>query len=273
MRHVIWLLVPVLLLGCGGGAYKISKDEYRERVRTLGVLPLMVDADSPITHPERTQIIHLLRRHNAGKEEEMIARLREQKGYFDVRAVPGDPQQLFSRLIRGSALRGKGAAQYRRYQVDAAAVADIAAANAVDGLLVVIVNGIERTETRRDRGPLLAYLEAPYNPILVSAAVVLPSGEIAWELPHESGESFLPLQYPAFDEAFYNKTDEVRIKYISVEGLERTLAEPDKKLFGSRKVPRVYGELFDRLTSELHPGLLNPLRTKESATESTPARQ
>ncbi|MBE0596187.1 MAG: hypothetical protein IH614_02845 [Desulfuromonadales bacterium] len=264
MRYLLWLLVPVLLLGCNAGAYKISKEEYRERVRTLGVLPLMVDSNSAITHPERSRVIELLRRHNAGKEEELIARLRQQKGYFDVREIAGDPQQLFSRLVSGTTLRGKGDSQYVRYHFNAAVAREITAANMVDGLLVVIMSGLERTETRRDRGPLLAYLEAPYNPVLAAAAVVLPSGEIAWEYAPTGGESFLHLQYPAFDEAFYNKTDEVQIKFISVDGLERTLAEPDRKLFGGKKVPRLYGELFDRLTGAMHPGLLNPLRSKES---------
>ncbi len=263
MRRLVWFLLPLLLLGCAGGAYKMPKEEYRERVRTLGVLPLMVDAGSTINHPERQQVIDLLRRQSAGKEDELIAMLRAQKGYFDVRGCKGDPQQLFARLVKGSSLRGKGASMYRRYQFDSAAAAELASSNVVDGLLVVILNGVERTETRRDRGPLLAYLEAPYNSILVTAAVVLPSGEIAWESPSGPGENFLNLQYPAFDEAFYDKTDEVKIKYISLGGLERTLAEPDNALFGSKKLPRPYGGLFEKIAGALHPGLLNPLHARE----------
>jgi hypothetical protein len=267
MRRLVWFLLPLLLLGCSGAAYKMPKEEYRERVRALGVLPIMVDADSTISHPDRQQVIEMLRRWNTGKEEELISMLRSQKGYFDVRAVKGDPQQLFARLVKGSTMRGKGSSFYRRYLFDTAAASELASANVVDGFLVVIMNGVERTETRHDRGPLLAYLKAPYDSILVTAAVVLPSGEIAWEYPSGPGENFLDLQYPAFDEAFYNKTDEVKIKYISLAGLERTLAEPDKTLFGRKKLPLKYNELFERIAGALNPGLLNPLRTTQSQSQ------
>ncbi|MFA5517328.1 MAG: hypothetical protein WDA20_13700 [Desulfuromonadales bacterium] len=264
MRRIVWVLLPLLLLGCGSGNYKISKEEYRDRVRTLGVAPLLVDAGSTIEHPDRQQVIDLLRRHNAGKAEELISMLRKQKGYFDVRGISGDPQQLFSRMVRESALRGEGPALYRRYQFNSAAVAELARDNVVDALLVVIANGVVRKETRRDRGPLLAYLEAPFNPILMTAAVVLPSGEIAWEYSGAAGENFLPLQFAAFDEAYYNKTDEVKIKYLSVEGLERALGTPEKDLFGGKKLSQPYGTLLEQIVAALHPGFLMPKRSPEA---------
>ena len=264
MRRFVWCLLPFLLVACGSGNYKIAKDEYRERVRILGVVPLLVDAGSTINHPERQQVIDLLRRHNAGKAEDLIDMLRAQKGYFDVRAVSGDPAQLFANLVKGSTLRNQGPALYRRYQFNTAAVAALADANVVDGLLIVIANGVERTENRRDRGPLLGYLEAPYNPILMTATVVLPSGEIAWEYAGAPGENFLPLQYPAFDEAFYNKTDEVMIKYISIPGLERALTESEKSIFGRTGLPKPYEEFFEQLASAMHPGFFLPLRRNES---------
>ncbi len=265
MRRIVLFLLPLLLLGCGaGGNYKIAKEEYRERVRTLGVVPLLVDPGSTINHPQQQQVIDLLQRHNAGKAEELITMLRKEKGYFDVRAVSGNPSQLFYQLIQGSNLRGEGPSVYRRYQFNQGAVAELANANVVDALLVIVANGVERKETRHDRGPLLAYLEATYNPILMTAAVVLPSGEIAWEYAGEAGEDFLPLQYPAFDEAFYNKADAVKIKYLSIEGLDRTLREPAKDLFGGKKLPRAYDNLFEKLVAALNPGFLLPKRAPQT---------
>lgn len=263
MRRSFICLLPLLLLGCATGHYKIAKEEYRERVRTLGVVPLLVDESSTITHPERQKIVDLLRNQNAGKEERLMSMLRESKNYFDIRPVLGNPQQLLKRLVRGSTLRRTGAELYRRYQFDGRAAAEIASDSVVDALLIVIVNGVERTEKRRDRGPLLSYLETPYNPILVTATVVLPSGEIAWEYSGEPGEVFLHLQYPDFEEAFWNRTEEVRVKYISVPGLERTLTDTSGALFGREKFSRVHRRLFEEITAALHPGLLNPLRSKD----------
>lgn len=265
MRWLVFLLLPVLLLGCGGGAYKISKEEYRDRVRTLGVLPLMVDEGSTIRYPERQELITLLRRHNTGKEEKLAETLRGGRNYFDVRTIPGDPQELFSRLVKGSVLRGDGDALYRRYLFDGAAASRLASENMVDGLLVVIANGVERVEKRRDRGTSLSYLEAPYNSVLMTAAVVLPSGEIAWEYAGDPGAPFLPLQYPDFEEAHFNNTDEVKIKFISLAGLERALTEPAKGLMVRDSFPASYLALFERIASSFGTTLMNPFKSKEGA--------
>lgn len=259
MRRWILLLVPFLLTACGGGFFKIPQKEYRAKVQVLGVVPLMVDGNSTIDHPERQEVVNLLRRNNAGKTGRLVDLLRKKEGYFDVRKVAGDPQQLFGALVASSTLAGGGGAVFRHYRFNPAEVSELARQNGADALLVVIMNGIERPEKRWGRMHL-NYLEANYNSIAVTAAVVLPSGKIAWEY---SGE-FLPLQYPDFDEAYYNKTDSVKIKYISTEGLRRALQEPEKGLFSHSKFPRIYGELFGKIASALKPGLLNPFKKQES---------
>ncbi len=262
MKRIALLLLPLFLIGCAGGTYKLPKDEYRERVRTLGVLPLMLDEGSTITHPERRELIELLHRANAGKDDRLISILRDRKGYFDIRQVDGNPRALFASLVRGSALRGEGDAVYRRYHFDGATAARLSSEHMVDALLVVIMGGVERVERRRDRAPFVTYLEAPYNSILVTAAVVLPSGEMAWEYAGEAGDPFLPLQYADFLEADVNRTDEVRIKFISLPGLERALTEPSRGILVRDQFPGLYQNLFQRISSSLNPGLNIPLRPR-----------
>lgn len=272
MRRLALFLLPLLLFGCGGGAYKMPREEYRERVKTLGVLPLMVDEESTIRYPQRQELVDLLRRHSSGREEKLAETVRESKSYFDVRVVPGDPRELFRRLVKGSSLRGQGDALYRRYQFDGAAAAEIASENRVDALLVVVLNGVERVEKRRDRGTSLAYLEAPYNSIQTTSAVVLPSGELAWEHGGEPGEVFLPLQYPDFDEAHHNNTDAVKIKFVTLTGLERALTEPAKGMMVRVQYPGIYLVLFEKIASALDPGPINPLTRKEAPAPAPPAR-
>lgn len=262
---VMVLLLPILLLGCGGGAYKISKEEYRDRVRTLGVLPLMLDEGSTIRYPQRQELLALLRQHNSGKHEKLAELLRADRNYFDVRTVSGDPQALFSRLVKGSVLRGEGDALYRRYLFDGAAASQVASENIVDGLLVLVANGVERIEKRRDRGTSLSYLEAPYNSVLITAAVVLPSGEIAWEYAGHPGAPFLPLQYPDFEEAHFNNTDEVKVKFVSLPGLERVLTERAKGVMVRDPFPASYLAFFDRIASSFGKTVMNPLKRKEGA--------
>lgn len=256
------VLGMALLAGCGGGSFKIPKEEYRQTVRTLGVLPLLVDAESTISHPQREAVVNLLRRTSAGRESHLIELLQEKKSYFDVRPVAGEPGRLFAEVVKGHAMRGEGAKLFRHYDFNATSVAQLAQSNAADALLVVILNGVDRPAKRWDR-LRLSYLQANFNDIEATAAVVLPSGEIVWEYPGTGAEGLLPLQYPDFDEAYYNRTEEVRLKFITVNGLERTLTEQEQGLLGKKPHFRSFQKLFGDIASELQPGLLNPFKTKE----------
>lgn len=248
MPRFLLLLLPLLLVACGGG-FQVPRSEYRQQVRTLGVLPLLVDEASVVVHPLRDEVLDLLRRHSVGKEERLVEAVREEKGHFDVRPLAGAPRALFGAVV--------AAAPDRRYRFHPAAVAELAEEGVVDALLVVILHGETRAGKRWDRRHL-SYLEVPYDDIRAYAAVVLPSGETVWELPG-GDEPFLALQYPDFDEAFYNRAEEVRVKYITPAGLERTLAEPLPGLFGRSTFPGRYRKLFEDIASALRPGWLNPL--------------
>ncbi len=258
------LLLAVMLSGCSGSRFKIPKDEYLRQVQTLGVLPLLLDEGSTITLPDRAEVIEVLRRQNSMKEGRLVELLRDQKAYFDVRSIDGDPRQFYGRLIRGSSLQGKGGAIYRSYRFDPQAAGELCRRHLVDAVLVLVVNGVVRPEKRWDRTHL-SFLETSYNSVLVTAAVVRATGEVVWEWGGVPGESFLPLQYPDFDESHYNMTDQVRVKNISVAGLERTLAEPDRNLFGKASFSRLYRELFDQIATALHPGMYNLFKPRSPA--------
>lgn len=255
-RWCFFLLFPLLLTACAGGQYKIPGKEYRAKVRVLGVVPLLVDARPTVDRPHWDQVVRLLRRQNVGREKALVRLLRRDSGYFDVRAVPGDPEQLCSALVAGSSLAGKGADRHRRYRFNPTAVAELARKNMVDGLLVIVLNGVGRPESYWGRAHL-NYLKANYNLIEAYAAVVLPSATVAWDYAGPSDGGFLPLQYPDFDEAYFNRTDEVRIKNISLVGLKRTLTRPGKSLSGQSAFPQAYRRLFEEIATAFKPRLFN----------------
>jgi len=260
-----WLLIAMVLgwmTGCGGGSFTVPKTEYRERVQTLGVLPLMVDEVAPIKHPDRDAVIRLLQTYNDTTRDLLVDILKESKNYFDVRAIPGDARDIFGRLVVGQNPQGRGDELHRGYVFNAAEIATLAEKNVVDALLVVVFNGVERPEKRWDRTKL-TFLKADYNVILASAMVITPDGQVLWEYHGKPGESFLPLQYPDFDEAYYNKTEEVKIRFISLPGLERTLAERDQSLFSKSTSSLFYQKLYEQLAAELNPGMINPLRNQD----------
>lgn len=262
----IGLLLCGLLCGGCGSYYKVAPQEYQGRVKTLGVLPLLVDGASTIQHPQREELVALLRQRSAGREGRLVEMLRRSRKYFDVRPVGAEPAELAGRLLKESALVPHGKFSYRQYRFDPATLAELTRRNVVDAVLVVVVNGVEQSARRWDRIPK-QYLEAQYNNIHCTAAVVTASGEVLWEYPGD-GDGFLPLQYPDFDESHYNKTIETKIRFISLEGLDRALTEPESGLFGSEDFPRLYRAYFERLVGALRPGVA--LRSAAPANATPP---
>lgn len=262
IRAILVAVAAIFLTACSGSGFKVDKAEYRQRVRTLGVVPVLVDGHSAIEHPRAQQVMELLRRHSAGQHQHLVELLKEQRGYFDVRPVAGDPGQLLDRVVSSRTRQAGGEGPGRRYAFDAQTVAELNRQNGTDALLVIILHGEVRTDKIWDR-TRVSYLEAPFSTVLAAAAVVLPSGQVVWEQPGDA-DPFLLLQYPAFDEAHYNKSDEVAIRFITLAGLERHLAQPGRKWLQETVVAQPYRKLFDRLAAELKPGLLNPFKDKDS---------
>lgn len=257
MRLVSLLLVGVLLTGCGSGVYKVPKDEYRTQVKTLGILPIIVDDRSSIKHSQRDRIVPLLQRTAVGKIEASIEELRKKKGYFDVRYVGEDPRQLLRQLIIEPLPPTGDEGLPAGYRFSASKAKQLTNQKVVDALLVVVLAGVEHEETRRSRNKLET-LTATYNDIMATAAVIDAEGKVLWEMVDERAYKLLPLQYPDFDEAYFNKTDVVALKEISLEGLERTLTVDQEEGQPMRMAP-AYEKLIDQLVGSLSPNLLSSI--------------
>jgi len=250
-RLLLASLLPLMLLtACGGGVYHLPRQDYQQQLKTLGVLPLLVDRGQAVRYPDPERLYALLADEVRGHEQQLVERLRKKKAYFDVRQITGSPDALALSLLAGSTTGEDG----RHYRFDPAGVAAVAADHVVDGLLVVVLYGAERLETRRDRN-LISYLDASYATIRARVAVLKADGTLAWEYPVREGYKFLDLEYPDFDEAYYNKTDQVKVKPITLEGLRRTLEEQESGLFSQSEYPKLFERLFDDLVSALEPGL------------------
>ena len=246
-----WLAYGVLLLllaGCSWGEYQIPKQDYREHIQVLGVMPLLVDRAGTLDYPQREQLFDLLQRSVAGKHLALVERLREKKGYFDVRTLSADyggigTSPLESRLAPDSAGRPLG------YQLNRQVVAELAQRNALDALLLVVVSGVQVEEKRFSRN-LIESLRTRFDDVMATAMVVDQGGQLLWQLSGSDAFRIALLQYPDFDEAHFNRTDLVRVKNITLEGVARALAEPD-----GGELPEVYDQLFKRIASGISPSL------------------
>jgi len=250
-------LFIIFLAGCGSGQFQVPKQEYQTRVQVLGVLPLLVDTNSSLNYPEQDNLFAILARSARGKERFLVEKLKEKKGYFDVRSLSVSPElTALSLLSAGSPHDKSGWPQ--GYAFDAATIAEIARQNVLDAVLVVVFSGEQIEQTRRSRTKLET-LTTHFSDIRATAAVIDRNGQTLWQL--SGPESFLALllQYPDFDEAYYNKTDFVRVKNITLSGIERALDEtPDKN--GVVPLPPMYENLFAEIASGISPNLLDALR-------------
>ncbi|MGE4345495.1 MAG: hypothetical protein AB7F20_14690 [Geoalkalibacter sp.] len=248
-------LAVAFLAACGGGNYQVPRDEFKRKVRTLAVLPILVDEQSNIRHPEAQKVVDLLRRHSEGREKRLAELMRDAGSFFDVREVTQKPDDLATRLlVRVPAESGADALPY---DFSGPAARRLTEEYVVDALLVIILHGRDVIEKRWDR-TRLNYLEAPYNGILAAALVIDRSGTVLWRLDEGPGTTFFTLQYPDFDEARYNKTQNVALKFLTLGGIERTLEESEGGLIGGEDYPKLYADLFDRICKALEPGLMNP---------------
>lgn len=258
MKRTIQILTALLLLfvlgGCVSKHYQVAPEIYRERVKVLGVLPLLVDGESTILHPQRQEIIDLLQLSTRDKYLRLSEQLSVSAGYSEVRPVILDLPSEWQ-LIAGKTLQSGKAGTYRSYQPAPAAVGDLARTAGVDGLLLVILNGVENKGKRWERlGP--RYLEATFNEIQATAMVLSATGEILWEKSGASGDPFVDLQYADFDEAHHNRTDQVAVRFITPEGMSRAMQASDKGLFDKESFPTLYRRLFDSLVEGLAVGNL-----------------
>lgn len=256
-RILFYVALTALLSSCGWGSFLVPKQEFQSKVQVLGVLPLLVDRTAPLDFPEKEALFDLIDRTNLGQQRILVSHLKEKKGYFDVRAISGNPQLLRLSLLAAR----KPADKFGRpqgYEYNTADVAELARRNVVDALLVVVFSGAQVEETRRSR-TLLETLKTTYNDVLVTAAVIGRDGRVLWKMSGDDSYQLLPLQYPDFDEAYYNRTDRVQVKYISQSGIDRALEEkPDKS--GKPQLAAPYERLFDRIVSSISPSLLDSLR-------------
>lgn len=251
------LFFAVFLAGCGSGTFQLPKKEYQTKVQVLGVLPLLVDYNSSLDYPEKDNLFNILASSVSDKNEFLVEQLRKKKGYFDVRTLSVNPElTALSLLSVGSPHSESGWPQ--GYPFDAATVSEMARQNVLDAVLVVVFSGEQVEEVRRSRTKLET-LETRYSQILATAAVIDRDGRLLWTLAGEDSFQALTLQYPDFDEAYYNKTDIVRIKNISLSGVEQALEEGSDK-DGEPTLPEMYKKLFAKIAGGISPSILDSLK-------------
>lgn len=219
-------LLP-LLAGCAHNHFNVPQENFADRVKVLGVAPIIVDADSDIRHPQKDDLIALTITQNRLHERDLLRLVKNTGSFYTVTMLDTDPKALFANLLFRRERRDDATIQYNKYFWKEEALADLIRKNSLDAVMLVVVSGISRPEKLRSSN-LLDALETDYNYLIMTAQILDAKGNILWEYPNFrkrtlSYEPLLNLQYPDFDEAKANLSPRIQVKFKTLEGIKRSL--------------------------------------------------
>jgi len=249
------LLLP-LLGGCAHNYYNLPQDAVAEKVKVLGVVPIIVDTDSDIRHPQREELITLLTNVNRSFERDLLRLVKNTNSFYTVTLLDADPKAVFSSTLFRRERRDDAAIQYNKYFWKEDVLADFMRKNSLDAVMFVVVSGITRPD-KISSANLLDSLTTDYNFLVMTAQIVDAKATILWEYPNfrQRTLSYSPLmnlQYPDFDEAKANMSPRVQVKFKTLEGIRRSLEKRRLDLL-RRETPEVelYMGQFEDMTSML----------------------
>lgn len=258
MKRVLLLCVVLasVVTGCSQNRFNIPTESFAERVRVLGIAPIIVDTDSDIKHPQKDMLISLVAETNRKYEQQFVRKLKATGNFYTTVLLDGDPQSIFGQLLSRREKRNDAAIVYNKYFWKSDQLRDYLKKNNLDAVMLIVVSGLTKSEKVTSIGQMKS-LTSDYNYLVMSAQILDTTGTILWEYPNFrqhllSHEPLINLEYPDFNEAEANLTTSVEVKFKTIEGIRRTLEQKRKDLWlRETQESEVYGKQFDEMISLL----------------------
>lgn len=253
---LLCVLLASVVTGCAQNRFNIPAENFAERVRVLGVAPIIVDSGSDIKHPQKDQLVSLVTEINRKYEQQFVRKLKATGNFYTTALLDGDPQNIFGSLLSRREKRNDATILYNKYFWKNDELRDYIQKNNLDAVMLVVVSGLTKSEKVTSVGQMKS-LTSDYNYLIMSAQILDASGTILWEYPnfHQhilSYEPLINLEYPNFNEAEANMTSGVQVNFKTIEGVRRTLEQKRKDLLlRETQEPEVYGKQFDEMISLL----------------------
>lgn len=250
------MLFATVVTGCSQNHFNIPTENFAERVRALGVAPIIVDVDSDIKHPQKDQLVSLVAETNRKYEQQLVRKLKATGNFYTTVLLDGDPQSIFGKLVSRREKRDDASIQYNKYLWKNDELRDYIQKNNLDAVMLLVVSGLTKSESVTSIGQMKS-LTSDYNYLIMTAQILDASGSILWEYPNFrrrllSYDPLINLEYPDFNEAEANLTTGVQVKFKTIEGIRRTLEQKSKDwLLRETQEPVVYGKQFDDMISLL----------------------
>lgn len=256
LRNIFFIMLTVVTAGCASNYYNVPRETFEKKVRILGVASIMLDADSDIRHPDKGEILKIIREANRKNEKELVDILKSNGEYFSVRLLEDEADQLFSTLVSRRERRDDAGVVYNKYFYKPDEIKKYVERNNVDAVMLVTVSGISMLEKIYSNN-FMAYLEENYNNLIMTSQILDAEGALLWEYPNFRQRfitfpTLFALQYADFEEARANLTDQVKLKFKSVSGIGRAFTRGEtSSVKGSRQVSVLYNKQFAEMTSFL----------------------
>lgn len=253
------MLLPSLLLvlsGCAANYYNVPREAYEKKVRVLGIAPIMLDAESDIRHPEKSEVLKIIREANRKNEKELVEILKGTGEYFAVRFLDEEADQLYATVVSRRERRDDAGVVYNKYFYKPDELKKFIVKHNVDAVMLVTVSGITMLE-KIYSNTKLAYLEGNYNNLIMTGQILDADGSLLWEYPNfrQTIITYAPLfalQYPDFEESRANLTDQVNIKQKSIAGIGRAFAKSESSTGkGAQQVSVLYNKQFNDMAAFL----------------------
>lgn len=274
-RSLLLIVLLLFMTGCASNYYNVPRETYEKKVRVLGVAPIMLDGDSDIRHPERAEVLKIIREANRKNENELVNILKGNGEYFSVRFLDDEADQLFSTIVSRRERRDDAGVVYNKYFYKTDEIKKYIERHNVDAVMFVTVSGIMMYEKVYSNN-FMAYLEENYNNLIMTSQILDADGMVLWEYPNFrqrfiTFSTMFALQYPDFEEARANLTDQVRIKFKSIPGVNRAFTRTETGFLKSSKpVSSLYNKQFAEMTSFLQ-YFRNPFEDKKLKKSDPPS--
>jgi hypothetical protein len=256
MKRLLLLPLLALMFGCAQNHFNVPTEHLSEKVRMLGVAPIIVDVNSDIRHPEKDQLVALIADMNRKYEPQLARRIKATGDFYTVALLDGDPQRIFGSLFFRSEKRDDATIRYNKYFWKADELRDYLKKNNLDAVMLLVVSGLTQNE-KLYSSTMLSSRTGDYNNLILTAQILDGDGAILWEYPNfrERMLSYSPLinlEYPDFNEAEANLSGKADLKFKTIDGIRRTLDQRRKDLLlRETQESEVYGRQFDNIISLL----------------------
>jgi hypothetical protein len=246
------LLISSMLSGCTHNHFNIPTENFAEKIKVLGVIPIIVDADSDIRHPQKEQLVQIVTDINRKYEQQFVRKLKATGNFYAVALMDTDPQRFLANFMFRREKRDDATVQYSKYFWKNDELRDYLKRNNLDAIMLIVISGLTKNDKIYSSN-LLSSLASDYNFLTMTAQILDPNATILWEYPNFRRRflTYYPLinlQYPDFSEADANLSGKTNLKFKTLEGIQRSLDLKRKDLLlRETQENDLYGKQFNEM--------------------------